>query len=451
MNKRSGRFLPAALLAALFMVITAGCVIGIGMKKDRAHLEPDGFKPARTPVYKQGDWIIARASLHNHTIFSDGCRSAEDLLELARRQGMAVLAITDHREGRICTSDSELMCLKPGGIEEYGYDTYFSRLSELQEVAHEQDMLLVKGVEVIPYFYNYGKAPYLVLDGLQHHFVVYGIEEPQVYADMPARQNISLDPEPVPTAAPWQRWVDYIVGHGGIIHAAHVEAGEDVWYGSVHGVCPPPIENIHRLQGLTGFSIFPDGWHEKAGGPGGLWDTVLVEYLTGMREKPMWANADADYHGPERSLAWATTLLYMNEFTEDEVLRCMREGRMVALMGPAYQDTYVSEWSVSGSSSPTSSMMSGMEITLDEAPRIRFALDHPVKGSVIKLVRNGTVIKKVKGSSLDFVDEQTGSSREPSYYRVHVFGPQGSYTKKDDYPTHPASQVVVNPIFVRFK
>lgn len=124
---------------------------------------------------------------------------------------------------------------------------------------------------------------------------------------------------------------------------------------------------------------------------------------------------------------------------------------MVALMGPAYQDTYVSEWSVSGSSSPTSSMMSGMEITLDEAPRIRFALDHPVKGSVIKLVRNGTVIKKVKGSSLDFVDEQTGSSREPSYYRVHVFGPQGSYTKKDDYPTHPASQVVVNPIFVRFK
>ncbi|MFO8058740.1 MAG: PHP domain-containing protein, partial [bacterium] len=398
MMDRARTFLLPALVLALIVGITGGCAVGIGLKKDRVKLAPDGKKPERTPVYEHKEWTIARASLHNHTTFSDGCRSPEDLLDLARRQGMAVLAITDHREGRICTSDNELMCAKVGGIEEYGYDTYFDHLSRLQETARAHDMLLVKGVEVFPYFYNYGKFPYLVLDGLQHHFVVYGIEDPEVYADMPARQNISMKPEPIPGATPWQRWVDYIVENNGIVHAAHVEEGRDMWVGSVHGACPPPIKNIHRIKRLTGFSVFPDGWHEKAGGAGGLWDTVLIEYLSGMRERPMWANADADYHGPDKSLAWATTLLYMTEFTEAEVLRCMREGRMVALMGPAYQDTYVAEWSVSGSGPAESSMMAGREIRLDQAPRISFALDHPVEGTVIELIRNGEVIKKVKDS-----------------------------------------------------
>ncbi|MFO8058302.1 MAG: hypothetical protein R6V10_13500, partial [bacterium] len=116
----------------------------------------------------------------------------------------------------------------------------------------------------------------------------------------------------------------------------------------------------------------------------------------------------------------------------------------------AYQDTYVAEWSVSGSGPAESSMMAGREIRLDQAPRISFALDHPVEGTVIELIRNGEVIKKVKDSSMEFVDHESGSAREPVYYRVHVTGPRGSYTKKDDYPTHPASQIITNPVFVRF-
>jgi len=450
MNKRRSAWIWVTALAVM-VGIAGGCAFGIGLKKEPVPLEADGRKQERTPIYNQGEWIIARASLHNHTTFSDGCRAPEDLLELARRQGMAVLAITDHREGRICLSDKELMCVKNGGIEEYGYDTYFSRLAELEDTALANDMLLVKGVEVIPYFYNYGKFPSLVLDGLQHHFVVYGIEDPEIYTDMPARKNISTDPEPIPGATPWQQWVDYIVEHNGIVHAAHVEEGADTWYGPAHGACPPPIKNIHRLKRLTGFSVFPDGWHEKAGGAGGLWDTVLLEYLMGMRERPMWANADADYHGPHKSLAWATTLLYMTEFTEEEVLRCIREGRMVSLMGPAYQDTYVSDWSVRGGQPAESSMMGGREIRLEQAPRISFSLDHPVEGSRIRLIRNGTVIKEAAGSCLEHVDHEIFHAKEPAYYRVHVTGPKGNYTKQDDYPTHPASQIVVNPVFVRFE
>ena len=44
-----------------------------------------------TPVYHEGGWIIARASLHNHTVLSDGKNTLEDELELAKKTVLAIL------------------------------------------------------------------------------------------------------------------------------------------------------------------------------------------------------------------------------------------------------------------------------------------------------------------------------------------------------------------------
>jgi len=447
-RKKSTEIAITAAMATLFLLI-CGLACSLGFNQKQVALESRGGEPQRTSVYKHAGWIITRASMHNHSTFSDGCRTPEDLLELARRQGMAILAINDHREGKICVGKRNLMCVKLGGVEQYGYKKYLDHLTGLQATAKKQGMILLKGLEVIPYFYNFGKFPHLVLGGLEDHFTVYNIDDPSVFENMPVRNRFPKKPEAIPDEKPWQKFVDYILKHGGIVHVVHVEGKDDTWYGPVHGGFTAPIYNLHRIKRLTGFSILPMAWHEKTGGPGGLWDTTLLEYMAGMRPRPMWAMGDADYHC-KASLAIATTLYYMKEFTEEEVYRCLREGRMVALQGDAFQNTYVAEWWVSDSGEPANYNMHGKEINITGAPVIRFALDHPVDGCRTRLIKNGVVIHEVEGVEFTYTDEEQGKKKEPAFYRVEVVGPRAKRGQFEG-PTMPESELFVNPIFIRYR
>ena len=83
-------------------------------------------------------------------------------------------------------------------------------------------------------------------------------------------------------------------------------------------------------------------------------------------------------------------------------------------------------------------------------PEIRFALNKPIRDTRIKLVRNGVVIKEVKGCELVYKDEDLGARKEPAYYRVVVEGPVIERGKDDPYITEEANLLIVNPIFVRF-
>ena len=435
-----------ATFLGLAGLVFSGCTIPLGGGK-AIPLDPAPAAVERTPVYHEAGWIIARGSIHNHTIYSDGQRTPEDLLELARRQGMAVLAYTDHREGKFCLG--QRVCVQTGGVEKVGYSAYYDHLRRMQAEAEKQGMIALKGVEVSsPYMFNLGRFPHIVLVGQFRHFTVYAVEDPAVLEAMPARRMVKRKPEPFPGPKPYQEFVDYITDHGGIVHAAHVESPQDEWMGPAHVVTPPPIEDIH-LAHLTGFSILPEGWHEKAGGPGGLWDTTLLEYLAGMRERPVWASADADYHGPHGSLASATTLFYLRELTEAEIYRAMRQGRMVALQGEAFQNSYVAEWWAGDKEKSAEPILLGQEVAVRGTPVIRFALDHPVAGVKLRLIRNGRVIVEQEGTELTFRDAEQGRKKEPAVYRVELVGPVGP-GKDYESETNPASELFTNPIFVRF-
>lgn len=447
MNKTTkSRTYKLAMVLVVLAIALGGCTIAYPKGKPM-ELQASAVDQARTPIYEHEGWTIARGSIHNHTIYSDGSYTPEDLLELARLEGVAILAYNDHREGKVCIGSG--ICIQAGGVEKYGYDEYYRRLSEVQEKARAQGMIATKGIEVSsPYFYNAGMPPNFVITGQFNHFTVYGIEDVEVFETMPDRDRLSLMPEPSPGATPYQAFVDHIHEHGGIVHSAHPESPQDDWLGYIHVVTNPPANNVH-LKNLTGFSILPEGCHLRTGAPGGLWDTDLAEYLAGMRDRPVWASGDADFHGGSGSLASATTLFYMKEFTEEEVYRCMREGRMVALQGDAFQDTYVSEWWVSGTGAPSDPLMSGREVMLDSAPVVKFSLDHPITGSKVKLIRNGMVIAEEEGSEISFKDKEQGKKREPAYYRVEVIGPREPGKEYKPYED-PENLLYTNPIFVRF-
>lgn len=443
--KSKGAAVALALAAGMIICGCSGVVYMTG--RDNVPLDP-GSGQVRTPIHHAGGWIVARASMHNHTTYSDGCRTPEDLLAQARYEGMAILAYTDHREGGVCFRKG--LCMPINGIEKVGYEQYFDHIGRIK--ADADDLIILAGAEVVPYYYNVGKPPNFEIFGENHHFTVYGISDPQVFRDMPARREMrDLKPEPLPGLTPYRNFVDYITANGGIVHAVHVESSQDSWYGPAHFISAGPVNHILELTGLTDFSILPEGWHERAGGAGGGWDAALIEYLVGARAQTPWAMGDADYHCPPGSLARSTTLFYMHEWSEDEVYRCLREGRMVALMGASFQDCYVSEFSVSDSGAPADPIMLGQKARLSGPPVVRFSLDKEIPGVRSRLIRNGVVIMEKAGSSFTYVDQDLFDQNIPAVYRVEVVGPGVEPDPDQDMSLEADSELFTNPVFVYFQ
>ena len=449
-NKMAKNSIRLVLIAS-FCIFLNGCwwaSLLTGQKNMK--LGPNLGTP-HTPVYQQGDWIIARASLHNHTNISDGVYAPEDLIALAKREGIAILAITDHREGGIKLSGG--IKIPVNGIEKIGYDAYFKKLTPLKQAAEaENKMIVLLGAEVNPFLFNIGKFPNAVVMEQNSHFVVYKINDPEVFKNMPVWREVSLKPVLAPPGQkPFQDWVDYIISNGGLTFVAHPDSEMNTWVLSIHFYSEPAISNM-RLKNITGFSSLPESFGPLAAGAGGAWDSALSEYLDGMRDQPVWTEADCDYHGSAtESLTpyCGTTLFYLKEFSEKDIYSAMQQGRMISLVGEKFQNSYVAEFSVSDKGAPENAVMMGKEIKISAPPVVRFRLDHDVPGVKTSLIRNGKMVKEVEGTSLEYKDQEMFDKKMPTYYRIEVAGPiTPIINAMDPYPKN--NILFTNPVFVRF-
>jgi hypothetical protein len=169
-----------------------------------------------------------------------------------------------------------------------------------------------------------------------------------------------------------------------------------------------------------------------------------------MRERPLWTQADSDFHGDKgASLTNATTLFYLKEFKENDVYQAMREGRMVALTGSMFQDCYVAEFSVTDGKPARDPIMFGKEIKVSVPPVIRFKLDHEIPGVKTQLIRNGKVVKEVAGSTLEFTDRELFESKLPGFYRVVVTGPDDPKEREGKVEYDRPNLLYTNPVFVK--
>ncbi len=426
-----------AVFVSCFLVFSCAYI-----KQKPVPLEEKLAQPLHTPLWKYQGWVIARGSVHNHTIYSDGCRTPEDLIQQARNEGIAVLAITDHREGRICIKGNS--CLDLGGVDSPKRGGYEKYLAHLQKLAKQSQMpILIYGVEVAPYFWNARSLPWALIKGQGWHFTIYGIDELEVYENMLARKEISAISEPAPGIEPYQRFVDYIWEKGGLVFQAHPESSSNDWILTIHTWEPAPTHLTARLPHLTGVAVIPEGFFQ-VGAPGGEWDQALFQYLAGFREAPLWAWGEADYHCPPTTLRRGTTLFYLKEFSREEVFNAIREGRMVALMGEDFQEVFVSEFSVSDRAKPKERIMLGEEIELSGPARVRFSLNKEVPIKEARLIRNGKVIYTTSSSHFEYLDRQAFEKKLDCYYRVQVLG-------KGELKYAQGNLLFTNPIFVRFK
>ncbi|MSS70943.1 MAG: hypothetical protein EXS64_05580 [Candidatus Latescibacteria bacterium] len=128
------------------------------------------------------------AAIHLHSTFSTGIYSVEDLIEIAHAAGVRVAIVTDHDTMRFdyglplmpwLTGRIGGRLVERPSILKLGADTYLSRLAEVGE--SYPDMVILPGVEAIPFFYWEG-SPWggdLTLRRGNEHILVIGLERPE--------------------------------------------------------------------------------------------------------------------------------------------------------------------------------------------------------------------------------------------------------------------------------
>ena len=373
-------------------------------------------------VHQVADGYAVKGTLHNHTNLSHAALTPQELVDVAKSRGVAVLGIAEHDSLEACWSG--MFCFRNPSVQRMGYAAYLEQLAGLQR--QNPDVIVLPGVEVSPYAWWSGFPPFLTLHDWDVHFTVYNVERPEVLGDMPVlgdRYPRCCSYERPSGMTRYQDFVKYINDAGGAVFLAHPSNFSRRKFYVAKAETPPHPEYA-QLEELTGFAALPVG-QMKPVAPGGIWDTTLSEYLEGKRKKPVWVVGDSDFHGGNQKLDAVVTWFYTAALDKGSVLSSMAGGRMVAVQGGAGEAVYVKEFSLTHPDEAIPRVMCGETVRDQKATTIRFALSRPLTGLAVRVIRNGSVIYNGDKFHFTFDDSAFLSRGEPGFYRVEATGDGG--------------------------
>ena len=233
-----------------------------------------------------------------------------------------------------------------------------------------------------------------------------------------------------PGIGPYQEVIDYVRERGGLVFWAHPEATFDLSFNGIRIFTPPHPEDLLRSKGYTGFAALLEG--RGISRPGGMWDGLLKQYMEGERESPVWAIGELDYREGDW-MGETQTVFFLEERSEEGVLKALREGRVYAVTGlpnkPRLEhfevwDGVEGRWKMMGDTA-----------VVRKRVRIRLALNYQGrKGLTVRLIREGRVVRTwpLRGT-LRVEWEEPAPQR--TYYRIDVI-------EKEPL-------LISNPIFVK--
>ncbi|MBI5232738.1 MAG: hypothetical protein HY880_00110, partial [Deltaproteobacteria bacterium] len=233
-------------------------------------------------------------------------------------------------------------------------------------------------------------------------------------------------------ALPYQNFIDYVEGKGGMVFWAHPDVYSRFKLDKFGIDTPPYSGELIRTGNYTGFAALLGGMKNTAR-PGGVWDTVLKQYIGGERKKPVWAIGELDYKEGDW-MGETQTVFLADKNSKADILDAMRKGRMYAVSGepkPVLEEFRV--WDVKnntwvemgGTAAAEGSVRLKIHVRLPEAKK---------KGMKLKLIREGTVIKEID-FDMELETELTDACPEKggkTYYRIDIDG-----------------KLISNPIFVQ--
>lgn len=243
---------------------------------------------------------------------------------------------------------------------------------------------------------------------------------------------------------PYQNLIDYADSKGALVFWNHLEtpvSGElDGGLISMKTRTDSHPQDLLLTRHYTGFQAMSDS-RVSAVEPGKEWDQVLMQYLDGKRDRPVWGYGGNDFRCEGKNgdrLGEIRTVVLTSRKSRAAMVKALGAGRMYAVkQGEGKDRLLLDEFELIESATDNRAVM-GEELKTTSSPGIGLKLsmtdgesDVRVK---IRLIHNGEVVKQglLKLPYEGVWQNDTLSQR--GYYRLLV--------EIDDY-----NQLVSNPIF----
>lgn len=391
-----------------------------------------------------GSFGNASGIINVNSEISNGIYPIEKIAEIAQKRGIKVVIFTDHFLERfeyglppfrkLIKKSIRMKCITSYGIKRY--------MGEIEKAsASFPDMVLIPGCKVRTLYYWTGSPlKNLTLHNIQKKFLIVGLST-DALKKLPVIGNRGLEYDQYHGDmgySPYQDVINYTIDNGGLIFWVLPGAEAEEKIGRVTVSMPSYPEGLLETYNYTGFGIIYEGM-KTIGIPGGIWDRVLMEYVNGKREKPVWAIGEIDYHyegeaGGKR-IEDVQTVFLLENLDRSSVIDALRNGKIYALRRTKDSFLSLDEFSIGGG-------LMGDEVTLSSAPVLKIKISAFPPDSqrvVVKVIRCGEVIKildLIAPLDIRFKDEYFKKGKM-SYYRLEIRGERSNL-------------ILTNPIFVRF-
>jgi hypothetical protein len=401
------------------------------------------FGPSSQAYAKQPNLLIYFDG-HMHTTRSDGSGTVAQIKETALRRGLDVVVVTDH-----CSSLTR--------------EEWASLVAETAAVS-DSHFLALPGFEVTGSDGIFNRA----------HMLAYGVDDPFVGDDAKelCPEEVWVSPvNPAGTGPLYPenltRWVEYIHSQGGIAVHNHPSGSTRLDYGvnnlevynqshvddvasyaialgyppeqawqlgltlndfAIYGErdvnmlvpfpgFPTPIPLRYGLWYATKYYIPPyiGQWLGSPEAPLNSWDDLLMAYVDGVVDEPIFALANSDSHNtgdPDSTVGVAKNGVYVKEFTAREFYKAVKAGRSFATTGPSLALDVNGE--LMGDTANVSNGVAGIHLGVNsESPTAIL-----VK---IDIIKNGAVWKTVAPNAPTYqVTLSDNQVNADGYYRVEV-------------------------------
>jgi len=261
-----------------------------------------------------------------------------------------------------------------------------------------------------------------------------------LFNSMPFTEQIVDQYGPDQGAKPYQTLIDYINQEGGLTFWAHPEAEYKEYITSEHGnklvttllktvlggrlevSTDPYYELLNDTTDYTGFAIFFEG-NKIVGKPEGLWDSLLMQFCSGNRKRPVWAISEIDMEsGTDPATASeAQTVFLVKEKTREAYLDALRLGRMYCFTAYLTRWATIRDYSVMAGSKHA---ISGEVIKY--SPDATLTFDIEMRGKPrnldIIVVRDGKIFSHEQADTTRKIKLQLPKPKNNmSYVRVAVY------------------------------
>ena len=245
---------------------------------------------------------------------------------------------------------------------------------------------------------------------------------------------------------PHQAVIDFINARDGLSVWSMPEARDHqvVTVAEMHATIhtdPYPDDLLHT-DGFTAFGgVYEDTTTFTQ--PGGRWDRLLADYLSGRRSAPAWAIGEAAYHREgqaEKRFGEVQTVILADRKDSTSLLGAFKAGRMYALRRTVEGGLALDQFQVSAPGQESVEAGGFLTVRHGNQPLVRVAVRTTTSAPMrveARLIRSGAIVHTVK-SETPFAFNWQETGLQPSarvYYRLEVLGPGGHH-------------ILSNPIFV---